>query len=203
MKITPLAILALASSSTLSFGAAGMFEELLWTSTNPSFSFTDPGTTFYEIDSDTSNLFGALEFQGANLGTYNVGDTLFLTGEQKSFKNNGTDVTAHTLSYSLNGVTFTDFSYNFEADLGGGDQRWGRANAGGLTGNILDGLTPGNYTLEVFSSITTNSVDSGPTVFNNNGGSNFSATFTVVPEPSTSALIGLSLVGLVARRRRA
>lgn len=186
----------------ISFGAAGIFDELLWTTTSTPFNFAN--TTFYEIDSDFSNLFGATEFNGANLGTFNVDDTLFLSGEQKSFKNSGTDVTSHTLFWSVSGTGGSgsgSLAYSFEADLGGGDQRWGAANSGNITSNILSGLSAGDYTLSVWSRITTNGTDAATEIFNNQGGSNYNATFTVVPEPSAALLGGLGMLFLLRRRR--
>lgn len=195
-----LAFLPLAAGSA--FGAAGTFDELMWVTTSPTFSY---GTsTFYEIDSDNTNLFGAAEFHGANLGTFTVGDTLFATAQQKSFKNNGTDVTSHTLFWSVSGTGGSgsgNLNLGFQADLGGGDQRWGADNTGSLTGNMLAGLGAGSYTLSVWSRITTNSVDAPAQIFNNRGGSNFNATFTVIPEPSVALLGGLGLLGLLRRRR--
>lgn len=182
----------------ISFGAAGTFDELIWTTTSTPFSFGS--ATFFEIDDNTSNLFGAAEFQGANLGTFNLGEMLFLAGEQKSFKNNSTDVTGHTLHWQIGSNSGT-LAYGFEADLGNGDQRWGTANAGGITGNVLAGLTAGNYTLSVWSSITTNGVNADTTIFNNRGGLNYNASLTIIPEPASAAL---GLVGslLLLRRRR-
>lgn len=183
-----------------SFGAAGTFDEVIWTTTVSPFAY---GTsTFCEIDNDTTNLFGAVEFQGANLGIFTLGSELYLTGQQKSFKNLSTDVTSHTLFWSLNGgVTSTPLAYGFQADLGGGNQRWGADNTGNLTGNILSGLTPGSYTLSVWSTITTNGVNADGTIYNNVGGSNYNAAFTVVPEPN-SAVLGLIGSLILLRRRR-
>lgn len=184
----------------ISFGAAGIYEELLWTTSVTPFSY---GTsTFSEIDSDNVNLFGAVEFNGANLGIFTVGGELYLTGQQKSFKNNGTDVSAHTLFWSLDGgTTSSPLAYNFQNDLGGGNQRWGADNTGSLTSNIINGLTPGNYVLSVWSTITTNGTDAATTIFNNNGGTNYNATFTVIPEPASS-VFGLIGTLLLLRRRR-
>lgn len=201
MKSTCLA-LAVALIPGVSFGAAGIFDELLWTTTVTPFNFGD--ATFYEIDSDTANLFGAAEFDGANLGTINLGDALYLTGEQKSFKNNGTDVTGHTLFWSVTGTGGSgsgSLAYGFQSDIGGGDQVWGAANAGSLTSNVLNGLGVGDYTLSVWSRITTNNVDAPAEIFNNQGGSNYNATFSIIPEPSTALLGGLGMLALLRRRR--
>jgi hypothetical protein len=200
MKIKTLFIASLIAGSGVSYGAAGIFDELIWTTTVTPFAY---GTsTFFEIDSDTTNLFGASEFHGASLGSFALGSQLFLAGQQKSFKNNSTDVTGHTLFWSLNGgLTSQSLGYGFQADLGGGDQRWGTDHTGGLTSNILSGLTPGNYTLSVWTSISTNGTNADSTIFNNRGGANYNATFTVIPEPTAALLGSLGMLGLLRRRR--
>ncbi len=201
MKLTTLLAASALLTSGVSFGAAGIFDELVWVTTITPFDY---GTsTFYEIDSDTANLFSASEFQGANLGAFTVGGSLFLSGQQKSFKNGGTDVTQHALFWSLDGgVTNNVLNYPFQADLGGGDQRWGSDATGGLTSNILTGLPNGAYTLTVFTGIITNNVDALPQIFNNRGGQNYNATFTVIPEPSSAALLGLLGTAVLLRRRK-
>jgi hypothetical protein len=183
-------------------GAAGIFDELIWTTTSTPFNFAS--ATFYEVDSDFTNRFGAAEFDGANLGTIDLGQTLFLTGEQKSWKDNGTDVTSHTLFWAVTGTGGSgsgSLAYNWEANVGGNDQRWGAANAGNLTGNLLEGLGAGDYTLSVWTRITTNGVDAPGEIFNNRGGLNYNATFTIIPEPSAAMFGGLGMLALLRRRR--
>lgn len=200
--------LAVSSLGPVAFGAAGIYDQFLFTSTN--------GTTvdtFFDIGATTANT----DFDGANLGTFNSGDTLQLGGQQKSFKNNGSDVTAHTLHYRIDGGSFQTVALNFQWNNGDGgapaglnnpgDQQWGGDVQGGnatftVSSDILSGLSNGAHTLEVFSSITTNGTDAAVTIFNNNGGSNYSATFTVVPEPSSAALLGLGGLALILRRRK-
>ncbi len=191
MKIKTLTLSVAACLAMVSSGysAAGIFD-----------SFVIVEGTFYDIGATTAND----DFQGFNLGTFDkTTDDLDLGGEQKSFKNNGTDVTGHLLSYRLySGApsgSFTDISYGFQSNLiNPGDQQWGTASA---TAVDLSALGNGTYTLEVFSRITTNSVDSGAEVFNNNGGSNYTATLEVVPEPSTFALLSLGFGALCMVRR--
>jgi hypothetical protein len=199
---TKLIAIATSLMPGLAFGAAGIYDELIWVTTQSPFSY---GTsTFYEIDSDTTNLFGASEFHGASLGTFTAGSPLYLTAEQKSFKNNGTDVTSHTLFWSITGTGGSgsgSLNLGFESDLGGGNQTWGADNFGGLTSNILSGLGNGNYTLSVWSRITTNGVDAPTQIFNNRGGANYNATLTVVPEPTGALLSVLCVIGLLRRRR--
>ena len=59
------------------------------------------------------------------------------------------------------------------------------------------GRSNGTYTLQWFSKALTNEGDR----FESNSGSNFSATFTVVPEPAAAMLGLIGTVGLLRRRR--
>jgi len=182
------------------FGAAGMFDQFLIVSTGSS--------TYYDIGAVTGNP----DFQGSALGTFLNTDTLQLGGQGKSYKNNSTDVTGMLLSYRLySGApsgAFQSLNYAFQSNLvTPGDQQWGTDVAGAngsafFTPNLLTGLANGTYTLELYSSITTNGVNEASTVFNNNGGNNYTATFTVIPEPSRVLLIAVGLIGLAFRRRR-
>ncbi len=85
------------------------------------------------------------------------------------------------------------------------DQQWGgdvQGNNGtlALSTNVIP-LSAGAYTLEAYSQIATNSVNAANPIGNVNGGSNYRANFTVVPEPS-SAPLGLLGSLLLLRRRR-
>lgn len=154
---------------------------------------------YYDMQAVTVNP----DFQGANFGTFNttVGNTLVLNGgEIKTFKNGSSDVTAGKFDYRIYLVGATPGSFNelnlgFNSNLGPpGDQKWDNT---GANVNLLSGLSNGNYTLEVFAKALTNEGDR----FSNNGGANFIANFSVVPEP-TSAALGLLGSALLLRRRR-
>ncbi len=153
------------------------------------------------------------DFAGFSFGTYDpsAGGTLNLTGaEVLTFKNGGSNVTGAGISYRiyLTGFpsgSFTPQAIGFTADAtfadaagtsyaGSGDQKW--SSAVGTT-NLLSGLPNGNYQMEIF--LTGQSSD-GP-LFSNNGGSNYTASFSVVPEPST-AILGVIGSILLLRRRR-
>jgi len=165
-------------------------------------------STYYDIGASTGNP----DFLGTNLGSYTTSNSLVLGGQGKSYKNGGSNVTGMRLYYRLWQGTasgsFSQLGYNFQIDnvAGvGGDQQWGTDVAGSnttafYTSNLLTGLSSGTWNLEVFSEISTN----GGPIANNNGGSNFTATFSVlpVPEPSRAILLLLGGVGIMFRRRR-
>jgi MYXO-CTERM domain-containing protein len=200
-------LLLFAAAITLpvsSFAATGLFDQFVIINTG--------SQTYYDIGASTGNP----DFQGSNLGTFNpgTGSTLSLGGQGKSFKNDSSDVTGMQLLYRIwqgtESGAFTPFSYAFQSNLGPpGDQQWGSDVAGAngtafyTPGNLLSSLANGTYTLEVLSRITTNGVNTANPVNNDNGGANFEATFSVVPEPSRAMLGMLGLSGLLFRRRRA
>ena len=174
------------------FAASGIFESYGIIKINAS-------TAYYDMQATTGNS----DFQGAAFGTFDtaVGNTLTLVGgEVKTFKNGISDVTGAFFDYRVFKVgntpgSFTEFGLPFAANLGGGgDQRWDKTNE---NVNLLTGLGNGNYTLEVFARATS----SDGTHFSNNGGLNYKANFTVVPEPA-SAVFGLVGSVLLLRRRR-
>jgi hypothetical protein len=186
-----------------SFGAAGMFDQFVFTTTDG----TSP-QTFYDIGAATGNA----DFQGNNLGSFTVGTDFYLGGQQRTYKDNSTDVTSSSISWRVySGApsgSFATVAMPFQFNTGvSNDQQWGGDSQGSnsnpieISTNILSGLTNGNYTLEVFTQITTNGVNEAGTVFNNVGGSNYKATFTVVPEPA-SATMGILGAALLLRRRR-
>lgn len=200
-KILPV-IVILSTGNT--FGAAGIFDAFLFTTTTGAAPLT-----FYDIGASTANA----DFQGSTLGIFTVGSsTLQIGGQQKSFKNSGTDVTSHSIQWrvwsSTATGTFTAVSMPFQFNIGGnGDQQWGGDTQNSnpdpieISTNVLSGLTNGNYTLEVYSQITTNGTNAASTIANNNSNNNFQASFSVVPEPSAALLGGLGALILLRRRR--
>ncbi len=204
-----LPLFAVVVTGSVAFGDAGIYDP-----------FAIVNGTFYDLGAATVNP----DYQGSFLGSFGTASSLSLGGQQKSYKNTGTDVTGHQLDWRIwQGTpsgTFNVVNYSFQWNSGDagapgnlnspGDQQWGTnvegANASNGAINIsLAGFTPGTYTLELFSLISTNGVNASPTIFNNNGGANYTATFTVVPEPSSLALLaGPGVLGawFFIRRRR-
>lgn len=142
------------------------------------------------------NADGAPTFSGINLGT--PSSLVLNGGEVKTFKNNGGDVFGAEIFYNVHPAgsgpgPFTGIPLPFDSNLGGnGDQKWQQALAGT---NILSGLAPGNYELEVYWKITSNLGD----FFDSNFGNNIKASFTVAPAASVPTLSqwGLIIFGLV------
>ena len=138
------------------------------------------------------NADNAAVFNNSTYATANT--SIFLNGgEIKTFKNGGADVTGARLFFRKYAVgatppaTFTQVDLPFETNIGsGGDQKWAKTNA---NINLANGLTPGNYTLEVYWQITTSLGDR----FDSNNGANYKATFTV-----TSSTLPVSLMSFNA-----
>lgn len=152
----------------------------------------------------TSSWATTLPATGGSLGTFVSGsDTLTLDGgEQLTFKNGGSNVSGAHISYSIDGGSFTSITMAFNEDNvsgNSGDQRW---YTDGANVNLLTGLSSGTHTLSVF--FEDDNTDRGHD-FISNGANNYNVSFTVVPEPSTMAMIIAPLLGggvFLARRRR-
>lgn len=135
------------------------------------------GNPYYDMDAATANT----DFEGANLGTLTAGQSLIVIGGQiKTNKCDGGNITGGRLYWKVwptadgsSGILHY-IPLNFFSDDGGfcnGDQTWMGSN-GAI--NILNGLTvSGNYTLEVYAE----AYGVPGTVYSNNGGNNYKATF--------------------------
>ncbi|MGB0172403.1 MAG: hypothetical protein ACPF8Y_10515, partial [Flavobacteriales bacterium] len=99
------------------------------------------------------NADGATAFAGTDLGNFTATDALTLNGgELKTYKNGGSNVCGGTLNYRVytSGDTpgaFTALALPFNADLGGGDQKWAASGAGI---DLLGTLPAGDYVLELY-----------------------------------------------------
>ncbi len=136
---------------------------------------------YYDLKSSTANP----DFNGANLGTFASGGSLWLDGAQNKIEKCGSyDVTANHLLYRIYPTASPSGSFNsvnlpwFSNDGGGGGcsiQTWQEAGAGI---NLLSGLCDGNYTVEVYTTADYTG-GGGGTVLANNGGANYKANFTI------------------------
>ncbi|MFT3980903.1 MAG: GEVED domain-containing protein [Ferruginibacter sp.] len=152
--------------------------------------------TYYDLKATTANT----DFQGANLGTFVIGtNTLVYNGaEHNIYKCGGCDFSSSRLYYRIykTGTTPGSFVSNNVPYLsgttngcGGEDQQW-KVTSG--TTNLLSGLAPGNYSMEVYSDGT---ITCGTgTAFATNGGANYIATFKVTA-PAASPVVVTSSGG--------
>ena len=209
MKSRLLSILALAclgGSATVVHAAYGFF------GSNGSFAIVNSngaGNTYYHMTSGANAAF-----DGTFFGTYNpaLGQTLVLNGgEVQTYENGGDSVTDPASLYyrvyesGSPAGSFTGISLGNLTILGGGDEKRDNTSA---NVNLLSALPYGNYTLEVFSSAAVDWTGqlggaAEDTIYASNGGSNYKATFSVIPEPSLSVLAALGFGILFARRRKA
>ena len=180
--------LAFASLSFSANAQSGIFESYAIINTGGS-------DIFYDLQATTGNP----DFNGANLGSFvQCSGTLRLDGGQnKTFKCPPCDITNGTLHYRVYPTgspsgAFTMVNLPYAANLGtgcsGNDQRW-EENAANI--NLLSNRAPGNYTLEVYTSANYQSCGSG-THFSNNGGANYSATFTVTGNATCPVFVAAS-----------
>ncbi len=117
------------------------------------------GNQYYDLNATTGNP----DFNGANLGTFNIGNTIVFVGaEHNVYKCGGCDITATNLfyrihpiyigappppAYTTNSIFYTSGGAN---GCGGADQQW--SNTAGNV-NLLASLTPGKYQMDVYSNI--------------------------------------------------
>lgn len=132
---------------------------------------------YYDAQATTANP----DFNGTNLGTFTIGSSYLLQGgEVKTWKDNGDDVRSVTMFYRLykTGDTAPAFStINLpwavdNVDNSANNQKWTATGAGI---NILNGLSVGNYIIEIYFQSDTN-VGLIP---DNNSGNYYKATFSV------------------------
>ncbi|OYU78961.1 MAG: hypothetical protein CFE23_16230, partial [Flavobacterium sp. BFFFF1] len=139
------------------------------------------GNAYFDLQAATGNP----DFQGANLGNFceGSGNGIILKGaEHNVYKCGSCDLTNTRLYYSIyptgspSGSFVSNtigYSLGNANGCGGADQRWSDT---GYATNLLSGLTPGNYTIEVYSDASTTCFG---TIFASNSSNNYKATFTV------------------------
>ena len=186
---------------------------------------TFSGENYYDVKRNTTLLNP--DFNGANLGTFNILSTAVTIGGN-TYSAGGllqlkgaelkTDV-APTGDYQ-NSNNFARMAYSI-TPVGTSPSSFTLLNLGfngenptypnykwsttGQTTNLLNGLAVGSYQLAVYFE-TNGSYWTGSQQFysinpDNNSGANYVASFNVVPEPSTGMLMGMGIAGLLVVRR--
>jgi len=144
------------------------------------------GNTYYDLLASTVNP----DFNGTNLGTFNSSQSIIIAGgESHTNKCSGGNVTGSTIRYNVHLTSsgtgsFTGIGLSWISNDGGscgGDQTW---KSSSNAANILTGLAPGNYTLEIYSEAN----GTPGTVYASNGGVNYKATFSVIPNSWTGTI---------------
>lgn len=184
----------LAAAFTLN-GATGFFDN--------AYVVADSGT-FYQFEGTSDGVNPQLN---NGFGSLTAGDTFNIQGfEVKTFEDNGSEITHMNLFWTVDDFTTTNqIQINPAPAKDGNNRTWQITSA---TQNLLDNngegaLIAGNYTFKAYIEGYTNAINTPGNIYLNNGGSNYSAAFTVVPEPGTYALIACSLgLAFVAIRRR-
>lgn len=140
-------------------------------------SYIIMNANFYDAHTSTSNP----DFNDNNFGSFNQNTSFILSGgELKTWKNGSSDVTGAFMYYRIyeQGATagnFIEIQLPWMAnDIDGNanNQRWATNEA---NINILNGLSPGNYYLEIYFKATTNEGDR----WSNNNSANYKASFSV------------------------
>jgi hypothetical protein len=146
--------------------------------------------TFYDMQASTGNP----DLNGANLGSfvYGLEPLVVKGGENKTFKNSTCNINSSAILFRvyLTGSpsgSFLNVAEQFISNDGdGGNQTWRVTN--GAT-NLIAGLSPGSYTLEVYSQAGYDGCGTG-IHYSSNGGANYKAAFTVVKAESTVLVTG-------------
>ncbi len=141
--------------------------------------------------------WAASSFDGADLGEVNLGGSVTLAAEAQTWNRTfGQEV---DMGWSINGGNVSWHELGYLSNVGDNNTLWQSPGFNGV--NVADGLGVGEYDVAVFFRATQDGDDA---VWDSNAGNNYTASFEVIPEPTTIGLIGLGLAGLlVARRRRA
>lgn len=187
-------ILGVLAISSLSLNAAtGFFGN----------TFVVAGGTFYDVGSTAT----ANPDASAGFGQLQEGGSFTIDGfELNTFEDNSSEITHMNMFWTVDGFTNTHQIQIFPAPAKSGNDRFWQVTSG--TQNMLDNngvgqLAEGNYTFQFYFEGYTNGTNTEGNIFLNNGGSNYSASFEVVPEASSFALFaGLLSLSWIAFRRR-
>ena len=171
------------------------------------YTFNGIGDTYYDLNASDQ----ASNFNGADLGIYNSTATLFLNAQINAWADGGDSYTDLSLWYRIGPTgnvtgSFTQVSAASIFSIGGNDFR---GIASGV--NLLDVPSLGIYDVQAYLSRShvwpgggpfTAYMDTAGTNFNVPTGNFFTATYEVIPEPSTFAMLALMAGGLGMSRRR-
>lgn len=185
------------------------------------------GEKYYDVKRDS----GAVNpnFNSSNLGTFNILSTPVTTGgitysggsllqlkgaEIKTQASGGDYQNANNFARMFYAITpdgvnpssFTQFDLGFRGTAPAyPDYKW---DTTGATVNLLSSVsTPGTYRLTVYFDSNGSWWNGSSQQFfgitpDNNGGANYSSTFTAIPEPSSATMVAFGTAALLGFRRR-
>ena len=175
---------------------------------NNSYVFIWPGAgpdVYFDLNgSDQSQ-----NFHGADLGTFSISGSLVLNSQLNAWVNSPDYYTDTSFSLFYRVYATGDAPPEYSSSQSVSIANTGGNNWQGYTPgvNILDGLSAGSYSLDVFA-YKIHFWESGPESWEERiyqGGVNdqpFTASFDVIPEPGTLSLMGLGLAAVAGLRRR-
>jgi len=183
-KLIVMLLLVLAASSVMA--ALGWFAEYILVSPNS-------GADVWYYIGDGTEPIGS-QFDSADLGTFSEGLTLEF-GADIRYWSDSQDRDGGAFYWVIDGGTSPNEVIWTHTYLGGNDF----LGTEPTTHDVASGLGVGAHTVSIWAkSWGTGQGDS----WLNNGGANYNATFTIIPEPTTMILVGLGVAGLLVYRRR-
>lgn len=155
----------------------------------------------YVLDEDTWYNGGATWGAGGAFDTHDFGTlsswSLTLGGQAQTYvDDNGSHPTMTvTMGYGVDATYWDGVTLNW-LSYGSNNDTW--ENMVGEDIVAAAGTGVGTHTIDIYYSAT----DGSTTVYDNNGGGNYHATYTqAIPEPATMSLLGLGALAMVLRRK--
>lgn len=188
MKKVYTLLIALFAIVTLSAQSAGIYENYIILKIS-----NESSNSYYDLNASTANP----DFNGTNLGSFYTASSLIIVGGQnKTYKCDGGDITGGSLFYRVfragtnpnSAGAFMEIPMTWVSDDSGAGTGCQNQTWEGTTGttNIISGLSPGDYQIEAYTSASTNL----GTVYSNNNGDNFIASFSITDVLSAADFAG-------------
>ncbi len=190
MKINQFMVWCACFTAGGAFGATGFFGDHIIVADNTNHVAIGSGSPQLSDGFGSLTQGGVFNIQGFKLNTW---------------EDNSSEITHMNLFWSVD-----DFATKHQILIhpaptkSGNDRFWEVQSA---TQNLLNNngvgvLTNGNYTFRAYWEGYTNGINTFGNIFQNNGGNNFTASFSVVPEPTGALACLLIGAGLLRRNRR-